>query len=133
MPFGLCIAPAMFQRLMQNCLGEQNLMYCLIYLDDVIVFSKTEEEHFQHLCIVFDHFREHSLRLKPTKCEFFQSEIKYLAHHVSKKGVQPSEENLKTVAGFAPPKSTQKSGLFRLSETLPMVHQRIHKDSTTIA
>ena len=53
MPFGLCNAPAMFQRLMQNFLGELNLTYYLIYLDDVIVFSKMEEEHMQH--IVFDH------------------------------------------------------------------------------
>ena len=45
MPFGLCNAPATFQRLRQNCLGKLNLIYCLIYLDDVIVFSKTEEEH----------------------------------------------------------------------------------------
>ena len=45
MPYGLCNAPAMFQLLMQNCLGELNLMYALIYLDDVIVYSKTEEEH----------------------------------------------------------------------------------------
>ena len=94
--------PATFQRLMQNCLGELNIPYCLIYLDDVIVFSKMEEEHLQHLHIVFDHFREHNLKLKPTKCEFFWSEINYLAHHVSKVGVQPSKKNLKAVAEFAP-------------------------------
>ena len=56
MLFGLCNAPAMFQRLMQDYLRELNLTYCLIYLDDVIVFSKIEEEHLQHLCVVFDHF-----------------------------------------------------------------------------
>ena len=67
MLFGLCNAPAMFQRLMQNCLGELNMTYCLIYLDDVIVFSKTEEEHLHHLHIVFEHFREHHLKPKPTK------------------------------------------------------------------
>ena len=78
-------------------------MYCLIYLYDVIVFSKTEEEHLQHLNIVFNHFREHNLRLKPTKCKFFQSEINYLVHHASKEGVQASKEKLKVVAEFAPP------------------------------
>ena len=49
MPYSLCNAPAMFQHLMQNCLGELNLMYALIYLDDVIVYSKMEEEHLVHL------------------------------------------------------------------------------------
>ena len=100
MPFGLCNAPAPFQRLMQNCLGELNLMYCLIYLDDVIVFSKIKEEHLKHLCIVFDHFWEHNLKLKPTKIKFFWDEINYLAHHVSKEGMWPSKENLKAVAEF---------------------------------
>ena len=61
-----------------------------------------EEEHLKHLCVVFDCFHEHNLRLKPTKCEFFQDEINYLAHHVSKEGVQPSKENVKAVADFAP-------------------------------
>ena len=69
---------------MHNCLGELNLTYCLIYLDDVIVFSKIVEEHLKHLHIVFDHFQEHSLRLKPTKGEFFRDEINYLAHHAPK-------------------------------------------------
>ena len=85
MPFGLCNAPPTFQRLMQNCLGEFNLTYCLIYLDNVIVFSDTPEEHLRRMCVVFDRLCEHSLKLKPSKCEVFKSEINYLAHHVSQK------------------------------------------------
>ena len=76
MPFGLCNAPPTFQRLMQNCLGELNLTYCLIYLDDVIVFSHTEEEHLERMCVVFDRLWEHGLKLKPSKCEVFKTEIK---------------------------------------------------------
>ena len=55
MPFGLCNALATFQWLMQNCMGELNFIYCLIYLDDLIVFSRTAEEHLHHLRVVFDH------------------------------------------------------------------------------
>ena len=54
MPFGLCNAPETFQFLMQNTLGELNLTYCVIYLDDMVVFSCMEEEHLEHLCIVFE-------------------------------------------------------------------------------
>ena len=82
MPFGSCNVPGMFQCLMQNTLGELNLMYCVIYLDDVIVFSHMEEEHLEHICIVFERFREFNLKLKPSKCSFFQSEIMYLAQHI---------------------------------------------------
>ena len=56
MPFGLCNAPPTFQRLMLNCLGKLNLTYCLIYLDDVIIFSRTEEEHLEQMCVVFDQY-----------------------------------------------------------------------------
>ena len=103
MLFGLCNATATFQRLVQKCLGELNLMYCLIYLDNVIVFSKMEEEHLKCLHIVLDCFWDHNLKLKPMKCEFFWDEINYLAHHVSNKGMWPSKENLKAVAEFPPP------------------------------
>ena len=82
MPFGLCNTPATFQCLMQNTLGELNLTYCIIYLDDMIVFGHSEEEHLEHLHVVFKSFREFNLKLKPSKCLFFQSEIVYLAHHV---------------------------------------------------
>ena len=66
MPFGLCKAPVTFQHLMQNTQGELNLTYCVIYLDDVIVFGHTEEEHLEHLWIVLEHFREFNLKLKPS-------------------------------------------------------------------
>ena len=82
MSFGLCNALTTFQHLMQNTLGELNLTYCVIYLDDVIIFGHTEE-HLERLCIVFKRFWEFNLKLKPSKCSFFQSEIIYLAHHVS--------------------------------------------------
>ena len=98
MPFGLCNTPPIFQKLMQNCLGELNLTYCLIYLDDVIVFSETPEEHLQRMCVVFDHLWIHGLKLKPSKCDVFKSEINYLAHHVSQKGVLPSKKNLESIA-----------------------------------
>ena len=103
MPFGLCNAPPTFQRLMQNCLGELNLTYCLIYLDDVIVFSEMPEEHLQRMCVVFDRLHEHGLKLKLSKCDVFKSDINYLAHHVSQKGVLPSKKNLESIAQCPPP------------------------------
>ena len=102
MPYGLCNAPAMFQHLMQNCLGELNLMYALIYLDDVIVYSKTEEEHLVRLRAVLERFMEHSLKLKPSKCNFFHTKISYLGHKVSATGMEPSTEGLKGIAKIVP-------------------------------
>ena len=87
MPFGLCNAPATFQHLMQNTLGELNLTFCVIYLDNVIVFGRMEEEHLEHLHVVFERFREFNLKLKPSKCSSFQSEIMYLAHNISWRGI----------------------------------------------
>ena len=103
MPFGLCNAPATFQCLMQNCLGELNLTYALIYLDDIVVFSNTEKEHVKRLAAVFEHFCEHGLKLKPSKCEFFKEEINYLGHRVSADGMKPGTDNLDGIAAMAPP------------------------------
>ena len=105
MPFGLCNTPATFQQLIQNCMGELNLIYCLIYLDDLIVFSQMAEEHLHQLCVIFNQLREYNLKLKPSKCSLFKEKINYLAHQVSKRGVQPSDTNLKTIAKYAPPQT----------------------------
>ena len=108
MPFRLCNALPTFQRLMQNCLGELNLTYCLIYLDDVIVFSEIPEEHLQRMRVIFNHPQEHCLKLKLSKCDVFKPEINYLAHHVSQKGVLPSKKNLESIAQCPPPDTYTK-------------------------
>ena len=100
MPFRLYNTPATFQRLMMNCLGELNYSTCLVYLDDVVIYSSTQEEHIEHLCTVLEHFRLHRLKLKPSKCEFFKEKIECLGHSVSLKGVWPSSDNLKAIAKY---------------------------------
>ena len=103
MPFGLCNMLATFQQLMQNCLGELNLIYCLIYLQDLIMSLQTAEEHLHWLCVVFDWLKEYNLKLKPSKCSLFKEQINYLAHQVSKQVVQHSDANLKAIAECALP------------------------------
>ena len=112
MSFGLCNVSATFQWLMQNCMSELNFIYCLIYLDDLIMFLQTAEEHLHHLCVVFNHLREYNLKLNPLKCSLFKEEINYLAHKVSKAGVQPSDINVKAIAEYAPPQTYTKIRAF---------------------
>ena len=103
MPYGLCNAPATFQRLMQNCLGELNLTCALVYLDDMIVYSKMEEDHLRWLQAVFERFYDHRLKLKPSKCRFLRKQITFLGHEVSANGMKPGNLNLKGIAEMAPP------------------------------
>ena len=67
MPFRLTNASATFQHLLQNCLGNLHLQYCIIYLDDIIVFSKTPEEHLARLQAIFKKLKKAKLKLKPSK------------------------------------------------------------------
>ena len=78
-------------------------MYALIYLDDVIVFSRTEEEHLTRLQAVFERFREHGLKLKPLKCHFLQKEITFLGYKVPKEAMKPGDNGLRGIAEMAPP------------------------------
>ena len=112
MPFGLCNALMTFQHLMQNTLGELNLTYCVIYLDDMIVFGCMEEEHLEYLCIIFEQFCEFNLKLKPSKCSFFQSNIVYLMYHVSCEGICPSRDNVHTVEELPMPATFTQVHMF---------------------
>ena len=105
MPFGLTNAPSPFQRLMECVLRGFSWKICLVYLDDVIIFSPSFEEHLQHLRLVFQRFRDANIKLKPSKCHFAHTEVNYLGHVVSWEGVRPDPEKIKAVQEFPIPKT----------------------------
>ena len=105
MPFGLTNAPATFQCLMETCLGEMHLKWCIIYLDDSIVFSKTPEDHIERLRGVFEKLTVVGLRLKPSKCELFRLQVKYLGHTVSKNGIETDPGKIEAIEKWPVPKT----------------------------
>ena len=92
MPFTLCKAPALFQKLMQTIFREELLQILLVYLDDIIVYSCSIADHLRRLERVFQKLREHGLKIEAAKCQFFQRRTKYLGHVVSSEGVQPTRQ-----------------------------------------
>lgn len=103
MPFGLQNAPSTFQRLMTCCFGDLNFTQLLIYLDDLIIFSKTFDEHLERLQGVFDRLREHGLKLKPSKCQLVRKEVQYLGHLVSAEGIRTDPDKISKVRDWARP------------------------------
>ena len=103
MPFGLQNAPSTFQRLMTCCFGDMNFTHLLIYLDDLIIFSKTFEEHLERLQLVFDRLKEHGLKLKPSKCQLLRKEVQYLGHLVSAEGIRTDPEKISKVEDWVRP------------------------------
>ena len=103
MPFGLCNAPATFQRLMEKVLQGLVWDFVVVYLDDVVVFSKTIDDHMTHLQAVFERFKTHNLKLKPRKCALFCTQVKYLGHIVSPSGVATDPELIEKVTNWEPP------------------------------
>ena len=85
---------------MENCLGDLNLNWCIIYLDDVIIFLKTPKEHIQRLRGVFQKLWEAGLKLKPSKCEFFRTRISYLGHIVSKDGIETDPKKVTAIKNW---------------------------------
>ena len=94
MSFGLANAPAIYQRLQEQCLGDLHPKICFIYLDDLIIFSSSFQEHLNRLQQVFQRIRDYGLKLSPKKCSFFMKKVKYVGHIVSKDGVEPDPDNL---------------------------------------
>ena len=109
MPFGLCNAPSVFQRLMQQVLTGLNPPegpdFVSGYIDDVLVFSRTLEEHMEHLCLVIERLREANLKLKPAKC---RKEVEYLGHLITPSGLKPNHKLVMAVQEFPLPRDIRE-------------------------
>ena len=105
MPFGLTNAPATFQRLMETYLGDLHLNWCIIYLDNVVIFFKSPEEHIEQLDAVLTKIEDAGLKLKPSKCEFFKRRIAYLGHIVSDKGIETDPKKIEAILKWPVPKT----------------------------
>jgi transposase InsO family protein len=106
LPFGLTNAPATFQRLMNEVFHDFiREGFVVVYLDDVLIYSKTEEEHLRHLGRAFGRLREHALFAKLSKCNFCQTELKYLGHIIGEKGLQVDPDKVKVIEEWPDPKN----------------------------
>ena len=107
MPFGISSGPAFFSQLMNKVLQGIQHKFTLSYLDDILIYSKTWDEHLEHIQAVFDRLRDAGLKLKMTKCEFLKQEVKYLGHVISASGVKPDPEKVKAIQMLAPPENAK--------------------------
>lgn len=107
MTFGLRNAAQTFQRFLNNVV-LQNLNFIFVYIDDVIVASKSESEHKEHLRLVFERFNKYGLTINTSKCSFGQNEIEFLGYHVSKDGIKPLEQRVSSIINFPRPKTIEE-------------------------
>ena len=107
MPFGLTNAPATFQRLMERVLYGLTWEHCMVYLDDILIHSKTIEAHERSLREVLRRLRKANLKAKPSKCQFGRKRVDYLGHVVSPQGLSPQEEKVRAVRDFPRPQNVE--------------------------
>lgn len=102
---GLCNAPATFMRVMNDALRPYLDEFVLVYLDDILIFSKTEEEHLEHVRLVLDVLRKEKLYASPKKCEFGRTTIKFLGHTLTPKGITPEDTKVELIKNWPIPKT----------------------------
>src|SRR3954462_496555 len=108
MSFGLTNAPATFSRLMNSVFMEYLDRFVVIYLDEILIYSKNEEKHAEHLRLVLMKIREHRLYAKFSKGEFWLPKVTYLGHVISAKGIVVNPERVQAILDWPPSKSVKK-------------------------
>ena len=130
LPFGLSNAPATYQRLMEECLADFNMKICAIYLDDLIIFSDTLEEHLKRLDMVLKRLKECNLKLNPKKRKLLQTKVRYVGHIVLENSVEPDPEKLDKVKNWPKPKNAEEIHQFT---SFAGYYKRFVKDFSKIA
>ena len=108
MSFGLANAPPTFSRMMNFIFNPYTNEFVLVYLDDILVFSKNKEDHAKHLRFVLDKLREHQFYAKFSKCEFWLDEVLYLGHIISAKGISVNPEKVSAIVNWEPPQNVKQ-------------------------
>ena len=130
MPFGLCNAPATFQRLMYRVLCDVNWVECLVYIDDTVVIGRTFEQHLSNLGTVMSRLRQAGLKLQPAKCKLCQKEVRFLGHVISENGIATDPEKTAVIATWPVPESKKNIQQFL---GLANYYRRFIKDFGTTA
>lgn len=107
MPFGLCNGPATFQRLMDRVLGEAKWSYCMCYLDDIVIYSRTFEEHLAHVADVLERVRAAGMTLNPAKAQLAQTRVQLLGFTLGEGSIEPDREKLRAILDFPAPKDVR--------------------------
>ena len=107
MPFGFTNAPSVFQRAINETLDDCLFQRCLVYIDDICIFSKTFKQHIENIKEVFDKLRKFNWKLKLSKCTFAQTKIEYLGHEISKDEIKVLDKNLEKLMNMQRPKNTK--------------------------
>ena len=108
LPFGLVDAPSTFQRVVNEALGDVLGSKCLVYLDDIIVFSANFQEHVENLQLVLDRLLQANLKIRTKKCGFFKRSCSYLGHIISTEGIRPQPDKVEAIAKMEKPKTVRE-------------------------
>ena len=130
MPFGLCNAPATFQRLVDSILMPYLDKFCCVYMDDILIWSDDEESHCKHVALVLDLLRKHKLYCRPHKCEFGVTSTRYLGHIVSVEGIHVDPDKIKAIVDWPVPKNVKEVMAFK---GLAEFYRRFVRDFSRIA
>ena len=147
MPMGLCNSPATFQRLMQSVMQEYIFNILLVYLDDLLLYSKTFPDHLKSLETVFARLREVGVKLQPSKCQVAQTKVAFLGHEISAAGIQTDPGKISAIQGWKTPSTAKEVRSFLglasyyrrfvnhfaqkakpLHSIIPLIHQRWPSD-----